>query len=271
MSAASTVATGQSGHRDELVDGRPAVDDLPSEPPRDRADISQGRRDVRADPRLGQPVRQAEVGDELRDPGDDPGPVGELAQERQAAGGRRGIDGPRDEEAVAALLERPRGRDERTAAGGRLDHDRRVGEAADDPVPPRERADARARVGRQLRDDRAARGDDRIGQAGMCARVEHRVARADDRDGRAVGVDRGGMRGAVDADRETGDDARPDLDEARRDPCRGGPSGVRRPARPDDGDGRIGAQRGRVAEDVQQVWRHLDRSRGGRDRPDPRS
>ena len=66
--------------------------------------------------------------------------VRELAQERQAAlrGGR--AERPGHEEAVAALLQRPRRGDERAAAGRRLDHDRGVGQPADDPVPPRERA-----------------------------------------------------------------------------------------------------------------------------------
>ena len=47
------------------------------------------------------------------------------------------------------------------------------------------------------------------------------------------------------------------------------PPGVGRPARADDGDGRAGLQRRRVAEDVQDVRWHLDRGEAARDMPGP--
>ena len=132
--------------------------------------------------------------------GDDPGTRRELAQEREAAGGRGIVDRARDEEAVAALLERPRRGDERAAARRCLDDDRGVGEAADDPVPARERAGGRLEVRRELGDDRAAGGDDGLGQSGVGPRIQLAVAAADDRDRPAAGVDGRGVRRAVDAD-----------------------------------------------------------------------
>ena len=109
---------------------------------------------------------------------------------------------PGHDEQIAALLERPRGRDQRAAPGAGLDDDGRIGEAADEPVPARERAAARVRVGHELRDDRAAVGDDAVRQARVSARVEAGVARAEDRDGRAAFTGRGGVARAVDPDGE---------------------------------------------------------------------
>ena len=70
--AASTLATGQPVDRDELVDGRPSEHELTPEPARGLADIGQRGRRLAGDARLGQVVGQAEVVDELRDPGHDP-------------------------------------------------------------------------------------------------------------------------------------------------------------------------------------------------------
>ena len=65
---------------------------------------------------------------------------------------------------VAALLERPGGGDQRAAPGAGLDDDRRVREAADQAVPLRERVRWAALVRHELRDDRAAVGDDALGE-----------------------------------------------------------------------------------------------------------
>ena len=81
-----------------------------------------------------------EVLEQLWDSSDDSGRLGVRAQEGEAAGHGRTVDRARDQEAGAALFQGPRGRDQRAALGGRLDDDRRVGESADQPVPPRKRA-----------------------------------------------------------------------------------------------------------------------------------
>ena len=68
---------------------------------------------------------------------------------------------PRDEEALPALLERPRRGDQRAAPRRRLDDHGRVGEPADDPVAARERARGSARRRARARRRRAAGRDDR--------------------------------------------------------------------------------------------------------------
>ena len=98
---------GPPGGRDELIDGSPAVDELPAKPLGRLADPREGRGDVGRDARLGQPLGQAEVLDQLRDPRHDPGAARELAQIGEAAGRGRRIDGARDHEAFATLLECP--------------------------------------------------------------------------------------------------------------------------------------------------------------------
>ena len=200
-------------------------------------------------------------------------PFRELAQEGEAAGRCRRVDRTRDEEAVATLLERPGRRDQRAAPGRRLDDDGRVGQAADDPVPARERPEARADVRRQLGHDRSAR-----------RRRSHRRA--------GCGPAGGGRRGPTPMTATVvpwawtaaawaapsmptarpGDDGRPDLDQAGR---RCGPRRTDRAlvARrvPTIGDRGVGTQarrcrRGRTAGAV------ASRSRpAAPDRPDPRS
>ena len=145
---ARTVATGSRVDRDELVDGRPArrrAARARSGPAASPSSTQRGAGERPSAPAVEVASARPEVVDQLRDAGDDPGLVRELAQERQAAGRARLVDRPGHEEAVAALLERPRRGDQRAAPGRRLDDDRGVGEAADDPVAPRERALASAR------------------------------------------------------------------------------------------------------------------------------
>ena len=97
------------------------------------------------------------------------------------------------------------------------------------------------------------------------------MAGSDDRDGRATGVDRRRVRRAVDADREPRDDARPDGRPGSR---RSGRDATARPCRSPGASRRwpppAGAQRGRIAEHVQHVRRHLDRGEPARDTSDPR-
>ena len=168
----------------------------------------------------------------------------ELAQERQAAGRRRRVDRARDEEAVASLLERPRGRDQRAAAGRRLDHDRRIGQPADDPVAARERALGSARRPGRAR-TRSRRPPRRSRRPAGCGRADGRSPWPDPMTATVVppAWTRRGVGRTVDADREPRHDARPD----RR---RGssairaaiGPAGIGRPARADDRDRRLGAR-----------------------------
>ncbi len=84
------------------------------------------------------------------------------------------------------------------------------------------------------------------------------VPRPDDRDRRSVRVDRGGVGGPIDADREPRHDRGSHRDEVRRQASRERPAAIGRPTRTDDGDGGIAAQRRRIPEHVQDVWRHLD-------------
>src|SRR6188474_3480790 len=98
------------------------------------ADIRECRCCLGVDSRFSQVVSQTEVVDELWDAGHEPSRVAELAEESQAAGRRRRIDRAGDEVAVTSLLECPGGRDQRSAASRCFDHDRRIGQTADDPV-----------------------------------------------------------------------------------------------------------------------------------------
>ena len=52
-------------------------------------------------------IRQAQVVDQLRDPGHDARAARKLAQEGKTAGRRRIPERARDEEALSTLLERP--------------------------------------------------------------------------------------------------------------------------------------------------------------------
>ncbi len=163
---------GPAGHRDELVDRRPAEDDLAAETAGDLADIGSASRPRRPG-RRARPAWSARPRSSMSCgmPGDDPGALRELAQERQAARRRGASMRPGHEEALATLLERPRRGDQRAAPGRRLDHDRRVGQTADDPVAPREGArGSGAMSGAQLRHDRPTRRDDRIGQPAVGTR-----------------------------------------------------------------------------------------------------
>ena len=90
-----------------------------------------------------------------------------------------------------------------------------------------------------------------VGEPGVRPWVERARGRPDDRDGPPAGVERRGVGGAVDADRQPGHDRRIGRDERPGDPRREGPPAGRRPARPDDGDGveasSAAASRGRTA------------------------
>ena len=161
-----------AGDGDELVDRPQPEHQLAPEPARRLPDIGQRRRRPCRDARLRQVVGEAEVVDQLRDPRHDPGGVAELAEEGQAAGRGGRVDRSRDQVALAALLERPRRRDERAAASRCLDHDRGIGQPADDPVATRERALARHDVRTELRHDRPARGDDLVSEPVVGARMD---------------------------------------------------------------------------------------------------
>ena len=114
-------------------------------------------------------------------------------------------------------------------------------------------------VRRQLGDDRAAGRDDGRRQPAVGARMEDRVARPDDRDGRAPGMDRGCVRGAIDAHGEPRHHAGAGRStrfsgESRRDR----PAVIGRPTRPDDRHRPRRIEGRRIAEHVQDVRRHLD-------------
>ena len=165
--------------------------------------------------------------------------LGELTQEREGACRRTAVDRARHEEAAAALLERPRRGDQRAGLGRRLDDHGRIGQPADDPVPPRERALRRFDVRGELRHDGTTGGDDRISQADVCRRAERRVAAPDDCHGRAASTKRGFVRRAVDAVGQPGHDGRIGRHEGCGDPrCRRAP-GARRPSRTHDRDGAL--------------------------------
>ena len=170
-------------------------------------------------------------------PGDDSRGALVLAKERQAPGGRRLTDPARNEEGVAALLERPRGGDQRAAAGRRLDDDRGVGHAGDDPVPAREGPRRRLDVGGELRHHRPAGPNDPVGEAACAAREQPGMAAADDRDRRAAGHQGGLVRLAVDADREARHDRCLDPREARRRSAPPAAARRRSGSRADHGDG----------------------------------
>ena len=168
-----------AGHGDQLVH-RPVPDDQrPGHGPFRRGengDHVAARRGPTADRRAGRTrpgrswrhlVQQAEVLDELGDARHDPRLWPRLAQEREAAGDRGVVEPPGHDVQPPPLLERPRRRRQGAAARTGLDHDRRVREAADDPVAPRERAARRRRLGRELADHRAAALDDRPRQPAM--------------------------------------------------------------------------------------------------------
>ena len=160
-----------AGDRDELVDGVPSEHELAPESARSLADIRECRRCLRVDSGFGQVVGQTEVVDELWDAGHDPCRVPELAEEGETAGRRRRIDRAGDEVAVTSLLECPGGCDQRSAASRCLDHDRRIGQAADDPVAPRERALASATTSGPSSETMAPPdGDDPAGQRHVGAR-----------------------------------------------------------------------------------------------------
>ena len=130
-----------------------------------------------------------------------------VAKQRKAAGGRGLANRTRDDKARAALLERPAGGDERAAFGGRLDHDGGIRKAADKPVAAREGSPGRARVRRELADERTACVDDDVGQLTMRVRVESAVASTEHRDRSASFGDDPGVCRPIDPEREPRNDA----------------------------------------------------------------
>ena len=173
---------------------------------------------------------------QLRDAGHDPRLAGVLAQPGEAAGRPRLVDRARDDEAgsrpcssaQSAVIRAPL-----LLAG--LDDDRRVGQAADEPVAARERASRSASCPATSSETtappcatirrRGSRGP--AGTAGRGPSRGRRPSAALGRDGRGVGR-------AVDPDREAGDDDRPGLRDRRADPRGDQPAALGRAARPDD-------------------------------------
>ena len=88
--------------------------------------------------------------------------------------------------------------------------------------------------------------------------IERGVTRADDRDGRTTRVHRGRVGRTIDPDSQAGNHGRPDADEGRRQPRCDGAASVARSSSADDRDRRPRIQHSGIAEDEQQVWRHLD-------------
>ena len=110
---ARTVATGQPGDRDELVDRRPPADELARRsgaavPPSSAQRRAASRVAARAAGAVGQPEVLDELRDARRRSGHSPGTRAGTRGSRRAAGAS--IE-PGHEEAVATLLERPRRRD----------------------------------------------------------------------------------------------------------------------------------------------------------------
>ena len=152
---------------------------------------------------------QPEIVEQLRDAGHDPRQAVPVAKEAVATLGGRGIDRTGDDEALPALLERPRRRHQRSAAGAGLDHHDGVGRAADEPVSLRECPLARLDHRCVLGDHRPATVDDGVREPVVRPREEPRVAAADERDGGRALADARGVRRPIDADGETGDHRRP--------------------------------------------------------------
>ena len=173
VNAVSTLATGQPVVATSSSTVAAAEDQLAADPSGRLADIGQSRGGTAAT-RPGSPDGRPEPRSSMSCgiPATIRAPSGKLAQERQAALGRRRIEWPRDEEAVPSLLERPRRGDQCAAARRCLDDHGGIGQTADDPVPSRERAPCRLDVGGQLRDDGAAGIDDRRGQPAVRQRVQ---------------------------------------------------------------------------------------------------
>ena len=151
----------------------------------------------------------------------------ELAEPGEAAGRARVVDRSRHDVAVATLAERPVRGDQRSAPEAGLDDDRRVGEAADQAVPLRERVPAR----RPVREPARRRATPpvatmSVGETAMGPREQAVVAGAEDRDRRpALGGDRG-MGRAVDADREARHDDAAGPRDRRCDPRRDEPAAL---------------------------------------------
>jgi hypothetical protein len=156
------------------------------------------------------------------------------------------------------------GGEQRAAPGAGLHDDRRVGEPADDPVAPRERAARRLDVGCQLRDDRPTARRDRLGEPPMRGREEPVVPAAEDADRHPVLRETGGVRGSVDTHSEPRHDGRSGASDRSGDARRHEAAGLRRPARPDDRDGSRHGERRTVAAHEQDVGRHLDLSEARR-------
>ena len=116
----------------------------------------------------------------------------------------------------------------------------------------------------QLRHDGPARGHDPCRQPAVDRGMQDGVARADDRDRGPVRIDRGRVRCPIDADRQPRHDRRTDGDQVPGELSADGPPGVGRPAGTDDRDRGTGLHRGRVAQDEQDVRRHLDRGQPAR-------
>ena len=258
MSPREHCRDGQIGRGDQLVDRGPTGEEGPRDERFGLAKSLDGcrRRGIATDADIG---TETQVRDELRDARHDPRQLGELAQEREAAGGCMAVHGARDEEAAATLFERPRRRDQRTGARRCLDHDRGIAEAADDPVAPWECALGGSDIGCQLRHDRATGVDDRLAEAPMRRRPQHGVTATDDGDRDATRSDRGFVGRTVDPERQPRDDGRVGCDQRLRDPRRDVAPGHRRAAGPHDRHGTVTGERRLPTPEVEHVRRHRDR------------
>ena len=145
---------------------------------------------------------KTQVLQQLRDARDRPCLTRVEAEKTVAADALRHVDRTGDHEALTALLEGPAGRDQGPAPFAGLDDHGRVGKAADDPVPARERPRDGPDVRRKLGYDRAAACHDLVREVRMRPRVEAFMAGSEDRHGATAAGHRGGVRGTVDADGE---------------------------------------------------------------------
>ena len=139
--------------------------------------------------------------------------AGPLLEQMMATLGLRRMDGARHGEDLPTRLRRLAGGDQRSGFHGRLDHQATLRQSRDDAVALREIGRHRGRADKVLADQQSA-ARDMAGQVRMFQRVHLVRPGAEDCDRAARRVQRGLVRGAVDALRQPRDHAEPCFSQA---------------------------------------------------------
>ena len=169
-----------------------------------------------------------------------------LTDQSMASARERIVDRARDREHLAALIAGAARGDQRARAQARFDDERAERKAGDDPVAARKILGPSRSAGRELADQRTARRDAR-GELAVASRKDEIGAGAEHRDRDCARVERGGVRGGIDAFGEPARDRKTRRDERARETARVVKTAVACVAAADDRDLRS-PERARLAD-----------------------